>query len=654
MRDNGPVNGQETLLQPGQVLVSQTDTGGRIAAFNDAFVEISGFTAEELMGAPHNLVRHPHMPKEAFADLWATVKKGKPWEGLVKNRRKDGGFYWVRANVTPVMEQGRITGFISIRTAPERQLVAKTEQLYAAMRAGRAKVRLFEGQVLSRGPAAWVQAAIGSTAGRTALGMLAMWLVMVGTEWLSQGFSLAGLVGAGLGLLVGGGAVLLIQRGLGGALRKLGNQFAAIARGELLAPIETVALRELQPFSAQLRGLRAQLAYAAEQRGQQERKAGAARLGAVRDMAEKVEAELNRAVGSIAAMTGQMSEAAKTMLASTSGMNTDVGTGTAAAQRALDNVEQVAAATEELTRSIRDIVTRVDRSVQITKQAVADSGRTQDSIGQLRTEVGRIGEVAQLIASIASQTNLLALNATIEAARAGEAGKGFAVVASEVKNLAGQTAKATEEIAGQIAEIQRATGDTVVAVRDIAGRVDALAQVSAEVGAAVQEQSAATQRIGESLRHTTTAAQEVATVMRAVSRVAEETAGQSGQLREQSLQVAGQTESLQRTLVHVVRSSTEEANRRMHQRMSFTAACEISANGQRVQGQVQDISMEGARVACELVLPPDSTGLISLPQEGVSCGFEVRQARAGMLHLRFTSPPPDMLAFLKRLGAAAA
>ncbi|MBX9635514.1 MAG: PAS domain-containing protein, partial [Magnetospirillum sp.] len=115
MRDNGSVTNHEILLKEGDLLVSRTDASGRITFVNQAFIDISGFTEQELIGAPHNLVRHPHMPKEAFADLWGTIKSGKPWEGFVKNRTKTGDYYWVRANVTPFIENGQIAGYVSIR-----------------------------------------------------------------------------------------------------------------------------------------------------------------------------------------------------------------------------------------------------------------------------------------------------------------------------------------------------------------------------------------------------------------------------------------------------------------------------------------------------------------------------------------------------------
>ena len=113
MRVNEPITDNEIELPAGEPLVSRTDTGGRIIFANHVFTEVSGFTEDELLGAPHNLVRHPHMPPVAFANLWTTIKAGRPWEGLVKNRAKNGDFYWVKANVTPVMEGDTLLGVIS-------------------------------------------------------------------------------------------------------------------------------------------------------------------------------------------------------------------------------------------------------------------------------------------------------------------------------------------------------------------------------------------------------------------------------------------------------------------------------------------------------------------------------------------------------------
>jgi aerotaxis receptor len=139
MKMNLPVTGREFDYDAGQMLVSTTDLKGRIAHANDAFVAVSGFTREEILGKAHNIVRHPDMPPAAFADMWTTIQSGQPWTGLVKNRRKNGDHYWVRANVTPVMSKGVVTGFLSVRVKPSRADVDAAETLYREMREDRAK-----------------------------------------------------------------------------------------------------------------------------------------------------------------------------------------------------------------------------------------------------------------------------------------------------------------------------------------------------------------------------------------------------------------------------------------------------------------------------------------------------------------------------------
>ncbi len=145
MRNNQPVTGREYVLKDGCAIITHTDKKGRIVECNDDFVEASGFTREELIGQPHNIVRHPDMPEEAFRDLWATIKAGRPWFGIVKNRRKDGDHYWVKATVTPTD-----TGYTSVRIKPSREEVAAAEALYARMAQDRS-IRLDGGAVAPRG-----------------------------------------------------------------------------------------------------------------------------------------------------------------------------------------------------------------------------------------------------------------------------------------------------------------------------------------------------------------------------------------------------------------------------------------------------------------------------------------------------------------------
>ena len=157
MRDNQPVTGRDYPLQDDHFLISRTDLKGRITYANPAFVEVSGYRHEELIGAPHNLVRHPDMPVEAFANLWETVAAGESWRGLVKNRRKDGDHYWVDANVTPIVEDDEVVGYASVRIKASDEAIEQAEQAYARLREGRGKrLRLERGRLRRRGLAGFL------------------------------------------------------------------------------------------------------------------------------------------------------------------------------------------------------------------------------------------------------------------------------------------------------------------------------------------------------------------------------------------------------------------------------------------------------------------------------------------------------------------
>src|SRR5437868_5869411 len=151
MRVNLPVNDQEYLLPNGAALVSRTDLKGRITYVNPIFVEVSGYALDELIGKAHNIVRHPDMPPEAFSDMWETLGRGLPWTGLVKNRRKNGDFYWVQANVTPIHRDGVTQGYMSVRREPDRAEVDQAGRIYRRILDGQAAgLRIRQGEVVSR------------------------------------------------------------------------------------------------------------------------------------------------------------------------------------------------------------------------------------------------------------------------------------------------------------------------------------------------------------------------------------------------------------------------------------------------------------------------------------------------------------------------
>ena len=185
MRINTPCFDRETLVPEGVFIYSRTDLKGVIVEANDAFSAISGFPKEELVGRPHNLVRHPDMPREAFADLWEHLKAGRPWQGCVKNRRADGGFYWVLANASPVRENGKVVGYQSVRSRPSRELVAAAGDAYRRIMAGDKTLLISDGRVVKRRPR-WMVAASGIVShllGFGAMVALLAGIAIAGTLW---------------------------------------------------------------------------------------------------------------------------------------------------------------------------------------------------------------------------------------------------------------------------------------------------------------------------------------------------------------------------------------------------------------------------------------------------------------------------------------
>lgn len=231
--------------------------------------------------------------------------------------------------------------------------------------------------------------------------------------------------------------------------------------------------------------------------------------GLQRQMADRFEADVKSVVATVARATSDMQRVAGEITASVNGTSEQAAAAAAASEEASASVSTVAAATEELASSVSEIGRQVTHSSQVADNAVLKAGQTTEMVGSLASAAEKIGDVLRLIGAIASQTNLLALNATIEAARAGEAGRGFAVVASEVKELASQTAKATEEIAAQVAAIQSATGECVTAIGGISDTIREISGIATTIAAAVEEQGSATREIARSVQQAATGTSEV-------------------------------------------------------------------------------------------------------------------------------------------------
>ena len=520
MRVNLPVTSIEYPLPQDAALVSRTDLKGRITYVNPIFVEVSGYPVEELMGKAHNIVRHPDMPPEAFSDMWETLGRGMPWTGLVKNRRKNGDFYWVQANVTPIRQGGAVVGYMSVRGRPDRAEVEQAEQVYRRIREGHAAgLRIVQGEAVLQG---W----------RDPLGQL---------RRIPVRHRMSVVTGAGALLTLGFGAAAwseasALAKAAGGSeswlptLIATGTVCATLAWAGVGRFLAQTVFRPLDEAVDVARSIASGALLKFQVRPADETKGLLRALNQMSANLCAIVADVGVNVSGVMSTSGQIASGNQDLSART--------------EQQASSLEETAASMEELTSTVKQNADNARQANQLAASAseVAVKGgsvvsQVVDTMGSINASSRKIVDIIGVIDGIAFQTNILALNAAVEAARAGEQGKGFAVVAAEVRGLAQRSATAAKEIKGliddSVGKVGAGTalvGEAGRTMEEIVGSVKRVTDIMGEITTASQEQTAGIEQINQAITQMDQVTQQNAALVEQASAAAQALNEQAGSL----------------------------------------------------------------------------------------------------------------------------
>lgn len=502
-------------------MVSKTDLRGNITYVNSDFVKISGFSEEELIGSPQSIVRHPDMPPEAFRDFWATIRSGRAWTGLVKNRCKNGDYYWVEANAAPLIKDGKIVGYTSVRVKPTRDQVRIAEEAYSQIRSGDKSLRIVDGTVVQHNPMHrwmfWRRASYQSKLSVTVFLVTACFGALVFPIFPDSGTNR--LVFGAVGVATLAAYYVLVTKTLIRPLRQAKVDIDTMSAGDLTGKISAIGRNELTDVLQGLRVLQTNVKLL---------------VGQIKESTDVVRRESESMADGSAAVSSRIETQASTLEETTSSM-------------------------EELTSTVQknaDLANEVHGLISGARLTAVEGGKDVAQVIEVMTTIRessrRVADIIAVIDGIAFQTNILALNAAVEAARAGEQGRGFAVVASEVRALAHRSAAAAKEIGSLISdsvssvqvgtELADHAGQTMT--RIVAG-VEKVAELMQDIALASNEQS-------NSLAQMFVAISEMDRDTQTNATVVEETANGTAQLRDQAEHLSNLVNSFRLVSNHIV------------------------------------------------------------------------------------------------------
>ena len=482
MKVNLPVTENEVSFHSSVRLISTTNLKGIITYANQPFIDISGFSEEELLNKNHNLVRHPDMPAAAFNDLWTALKNDTPWMGIVKNRCKNGDFYWVDAYVTPIYDAGKVTGYQSVRTVPEQIYVKRAEKLYAQINADKGSV---------------VSGINLSLPNKLFLSMAGITTLLTGTSLATSGFQPSLLIAASVALAGSFALSKLLTKNLATSATKSRKQF----KNTIAQQVYTGHTDDVGQLDVSLTALSAQLKTV---------------IGRVEDSADRL-AESSNTTLVVAKQTGENVSRQHREVDQVASAMHQVST---SSNQVAENASKTASAAADAEKSVTEGKQIVDKTINDIESLSAGIDDALEVINDLHTRSEDIGSVIDVIRGVADQTNLLALNAAIEAARAGEVGRGFAVVADEVRTLATRTQESTEQIQKIVEQLQKIASKAVSVIQvaqtqtqtsvdqvakagsaldGIDQAVSTISHMSSDIASAAKEQSIATDGMNNSL-----------------------------------------------------------------------------------------------------------------------------------------------------------